>query len=63
MTNEEVARFALVLSEAERVRVRIAEEEAAIQDSGGEPPLLAAVPALDHTSAEHTSAPAAVAAA
>ena len=58
MTNEEVARFALVLSEAERVRVRIAEEEAAIQDSGGEPPPLAAVPAL-----EHTSAPAAVAAA
>ena len=57
MTNEEVARFALVLSEAERVRVRIA-EEAAIQDSGGEPPLLVAVPAL-----EHTSAPAAVAAA
>jgi hypothetical protein len=35
MTNEEVARFALVLSEAERIRVRIAEDEAAIQDSDG----------------------------
>ncbi len=58
MTNEEVARFALVLSEAERVRVRIAEDEAAVHASGGSPPLLAAV-----TAVEQPSVPAAVAAA
>jgi hypothetical protein len=45
MTDEEVARFALVLSEAERIRAQIAEDEAAVHASGGEPSRLTAVAA------------------
>ena len=58
MTDEEVARFAPVLSEAERIRTQIAEDEAAVHANGREPSRLAAVPAV-----EYTSTPAAVAAA
>jgi hypothetical protein len=35
MTEEELVRFALVLREAERVRARIAEDEAAAHTDGG----------------------------
>jgi len=41
MTDEEVTRFALPLSEAEHIRAQIAEDEAA--DGGSQLPLLAAV--------------------
>jgi hypothetical protein len=59
MTGEEVARFALVLSEADRIRAQIAEDEAAARTAGGGGlPLLAAP-----SDVEHTSAPAAVVAA
>ncbi len=60
MTDEEVARFALILSEADRLRAQIAEDEAAARlADGGELPLLAATP----LSVGHASAPAAAAAA
>jgi hypothetical protein len=58
MTGEEITRFAMQLREAERIRARIAEEEAVVHTSGGESPLVAAVPAV-----EPPSVPAAVAAA
>jgi hypothetical protein len=59
VTDEEVARFALVLSETERIRARIAEDEAAARTAcGGELPSLAAPPAV-----ERPSVPAAAAAA
>jgi hypothetical protein len=38
VTDEEVARFALQLREAERVRAQIARDEAARAGSGEEPP-------------------------
>ncbi len=38
MTDEEIARFALQLREAERVRAQIARDEAARAGSGEEPP-------------------------
>ena len=48
MTDEEVARFALQLSQAERIRAQIAEDEAAAYVNGGhELPLLGAPPAVD----------------
>ena len=48
MTDEEAARFALQLEEAERVRARIAEDEAASRADGhGESPLLVAPPAAE----------------
>ena len=59
MTNEELARFALVLRECDRIRAMIAEDEAAAgADGGGELPMLAEAPA-----AERSSGPAVVAAA
>jgi hypothetical protein len=60
VTDEEVARFALILSEADRIRAQIADDEVAARtDGGGELPLLAAAP----LSVGHASAPAAAAAA
>ncbi len=51
MTDEEIARFALVLSEADRIRSQIAEDEAAARTTGDyELPLLAAPPAVERTS-------------
>ena len=59
MTDEEIARFALILSEADRIRAQIAEDEAAARTAGGgELPLPAAPSAV-----EWISMPAAVAAA
>ena len=50
MTDEEAARFALQLGEAERIRALIAEDEAASgADGGGESPL-AALPAVEQPS-------------
>jgi len=48
MTDQEVARFALQLREAERIRAQIAQDNAA--DEGGElrPPI---TPPAEHTSA------------
>ena len=52
MTDEEIARFALILSEADRIRARMADDEAAARTAGGyELPLLAAPPAVEHTPA------------
>jgi hypothetical protein len=48
MTNEEVTRFALQLSQVERIRAQIAEDEAAADANGGhESPLLVAPSAMD----------------
>ncbi len=48
MTDEEIIRFALQLSQAERIRAQIAEDEAAADVNGGhESQLLVAPPALD----------------
>jgi hypothetical protein len=48
MTDEEVARFALQLREAERIRAQIAEDEAAAGVDGAyESPLLTAPPAVE----------------
>ena len=48
MTDEEVTRFALQLREAERVRVQIAEDEAAADvNDAQESPLPVAPPAVD----------------
>ena len=47
MTDEEVARFALQLREAERVRAQIARDEAAQAGSGEEPPPAAALPVVE----------------
>jgi hypothetical protein len=59
VTDEEVARFALILSEADRLRAQIAEDEAAARKAAGvESPLPAAPSAV-----EWISMPAAVAAA
>ncbi len=59
MTEEEVTRFALQLSQAERIRAQIAEDEAAADVNGGhESPLLVAPPAMD----QESSMPAVVAA-
>ena len=59
MTNAEIARFALQLSEAQRIRAQIAEDEAAARAaSGGNLPLLVAPPAV-----QQPSMPSAVAAA
>ena len=59
MTNAEIARFALQLSEAERIRAQIAEDEAAARTAGGgDLPLLVVPPAV-----EQPSMPSAVAAA
>jgi hypothetical protein len=59
MTNAEIARFALQLSEAERIRTQIAEDEAAARTAGGgDLPLLVVPPVV-----EQPSMPAAVAAA
>jgi hypothetical protein len=50
MTDEEAARFALQLGEAERIRALIAEDEAASSaDGGGESPL-AVLPAVEQPS-------------
>ena len=50
MTDEEAARFALQLGEAERIRALIAEDEAASHaDGGGESPL-ATLPAVEQPS-------------
>jgi hypothetical protein len=58
MTDEEIARFALILSEADRIRAQMADDEAAARTAGGyELSLLAAPPVV-----EHTPAPAPVAA-
>jgi hypothetical protein len=46
VTEEEIARFALQLREAERVRAQIARDEAAQAGSGEEPPP-AALPVLE----------------
>jgi hypothetical protein len=51
MTDEEVARFALTLSEADRIRAQIADDEAARTAGGYEFPLLVAPPAVEHTPA------------
>jgi hypothetical protein len=63
MTKEEIARFALVLREAERVRARIAKDKAAARaharaHSGGDVLRVAGLP-----TAEQPSGPAVVAAA
>jgi hypothetical protein len=59
MTDAEIARFALQLREAERIRAQIAEDEAAARTAGGgDLPLLVAPPAV-----QQPSMPAAVAAA
>jgi hypothetical protein len=51
MTDKEIARFALVLSEADRIRSQIAEDEAAARTTGDyELPPLAAPPAVERTS-------------
>jgi hypothetical protein len=42
VTEEELARFALVLSEAERVRASIADDEVIARADNGDPPQLAA---------------------
>jgi len=49
MTDEELTRFALQLSQAERIRARIAEAEAAADANGGHesPSLLVAPAAVD----------------
>jgi len=47
MTDEEIARFALVLSEADRIRAQIANDEAA---GSYELPLLAAPPVVERPS-------------
>ncbi len=47
MTEEEVTRFALQLSQAERIRAQIAEDKAADVNGGQELPLPAAPPTLD----------------
>ncbi len=48
MTDEELAKFALQLSQAERIRAQIAEDEAAADANGGrESPLLVAPSAMD----------------
>jgi hypothetical protein len=44
MTDEEVARFALVLGETERIRAQIAEDEAAARTAGGDELPLPATP-------------------
>ena len=46
MTDEEAARFALQLREAERIRALIAEDETSSRADGGESPL-AALPAVE----------------
>ena len=59
MTEEEVTRFALQLSQAERIRAQIAEDEAATDvNDGHELPLLAAPSRID----QQLSVPAIVAA-
>ena len=48
MTDEEVTRFALQLSQAERIRAQIAEDEAAADVNGGhESQLFVAPPTVD----------------
>ncbi len=60
MTDEEITRFALVLSEAERIRAQAAEDEAAARMAhDGQLPLLSAAP----PAVKRPSIPAAVAAA
>ena len=51
MTEEEVARFALQLREAERIRTMIASEEAARERGGSDEQSGAAVPVEGHSSA------------
>ena len=60
MTAEEIARFASVLGEAERIRAQIAEDEATVPvaEGGNLPPSLAAAP----QAVGRASAPAAAAA-
>jgi hypothetical protein len=49
VTDEEVARFALILSEADRLRAQIAEDEAAARKAADvESPLPAAPPTVEH---------------
>jgi hypothetical protein len=51
MTDEELARFALQLREAERVRAQIAKDEAAARVGGSStPPPPVSPPAMDHSS-------------
>ena len=49
MTDEEIARFALILSEADRIRAQIAEDEATARKAAGvESSLPAAPPTVEH---------------
>ena len=50
MTDEEAARFALQLGEAERIRALIAEDEASSRADGGGESQLAALPAVEQPS-------------
>jgi hypothetical protein len=51
MTEKEIARFALQLREAERVRVQIAKDETAARaDSGGDVLRVAALPTVEQPS-------------
>ena len=61
MTAEELARFARVLGEAERIRAQIAEDEATapVAEGGKLPPLAAAPPAVGGASADPAAAAAA----
>jgi hypothetical protein len=58
MTDEEIARFALILSEADRIRAQMADDEAAARKAADVELLLPAAP----PAVEHTPASAAVAA-
>jgi hypothetical protein len=58
MTNAEIARFALQLREAKRIRAQIAEDEAAARTAGG-----GSLPTLVAPPAVQPSVPSAVAAA